>query len=178
MPHVIAPTERRASGVAQTRGVLFVHACPRALTPHVEWAVSAVLERAVTLTWIPQPVAPGTLRAELSWQCDPGTAARLATSLRGFSTLRYEVTAEPSGTDLGERYSVTPALGMFHAQTGPHGDILIPEDRLRTVMAAVGSGPALTHALHDLLGTAWDTELEPFRYAGDGATIRYLHRVG
>ncbi len=28
------------------------------------------------------------------------------------------------------------------------------------------------------LGQAWDDELEPFRYAGDGAPVRWLHRVG
>ena len=24
----------------------------------------------------------------------------------------------------------------------------------------------------------WDEELEPFRYAGDGAPVRWLHKVG
>jgi hypothetical protein len=33
-------------------------------------------------------------------------------------------------------------------------------------------------ALHLALGKAWDDELEPFRYAGDGAPVRWLHRVG
>ena len=28
-----------------------------------------------------------------------------------------------------------------------------------------------------LLGKAWDDELEPFRYAGDGAPVRWLHQV-
>ena len=28
------------------------------------------------------------------------------------------------------------------------------------------------------LGRAWDDELEPFRYAGEGAPVRWLHRVG
>ena len=28
------------------------------------------------------------------------------------------------------------------------------------------------------LGQAWDDELEPFRYAGAGAPVRWLHRVG
>ena len=26
--------------------------------------------------------------------------------------------------------------------------------------------------------TDWDAELEPFRYAGDGAPVRWLHKVG
>jgi hypothetical protein len=28
-----------------------------------------------------------------------------------------------------------------------------------------------------LLGQAWDDELEPFRHAGDGAPVRWLHEV-
>jgi hypothetical protein len=32
-------------------------------------------------------------------------------------------------------------------------------------------------ALDGLLGTAWDAELEPFRHAGDGAPVRWLHQV-
>ncbi|WP_372339618.1 DUF3145 family protein [Nocardiopsis sp. CC223A] len=29
-----------------------------------------------------------------------------------------------------------------------------------------------------LTGRAWGGELEPFRYAGDGAPVRWLHAVG
>ncbi|MHB1008995.1 MAG: DUF3145 family protein, partial [Propionibacteriaceae bacterium] len=29
----------------------------------------------------------------------------------------------------------------------------------------------------ELLGAPWDDELEPFRYAGDGAPVRWLHQV-
>ena len=46
------------------------------------------------------------------------------------------------GVDLGTegaRYSATPDLGVFHAVTGLHGDIMIPEDRLK---AAVVKAPS------------------------------------
>ena len=121
-----------------TRGVLYVHSAPRALCPHVEWAVAGVLGARVNLDWIRQPASPGTWRAEFSWQGDPGTASKLASALRGWHLLRFEVTAEPCATAEGERYSSTPELGIFHAVTGMHGDILIPEDRLRAA-----SGPRL-----------------------------------
>ncbi|WP_345146903.1 DUF3145 family protein, partial [Nonomuraea rubra] len=29
--------------------------------------------------------------------------------------------------------------------------------------------------LDKMLGKPWDEELEPFRYAGDGAPVRWLH---
>ena len=163
-----------------TRGVVYVHSAPPALCPHVEWAVGGVLGVRVTLDWTPQPAAPGTVRAELSWQADAGTGARLASALRDWMHLRFEVTEEPSAGAEGERWSSTPTLGLFHATTGVHGDILVREDRLRAALARAGSDPAtdVLAEMQALLGKAWDDELEPFRYAGDGAPVRWLHRVG
>ena len=52
------------------------------------------------------------------------------------------------------------------------------EDRLRSALAASKGDPDQFRAeMAELLGVAWDQELEPFRYAGDGATVRWLHRV-
>lgn len=91
-----------------TRGVLYVHSAPRALCPHVEWAIAGVLGVRVTLDWIKQPAANGTWRAEFSWQGEVGTASKMASALRGWHLLRFEVTAEPCATAEGERYSSTP----------------------------------------------------------------------
>jgi hypothetical protein len=161
-----------------TRGVLYVHSAASALCPHVEWAVAGVLGGPVSLEWTPQTAAPGLWRAELSWQADPGTASKVASALRHWHLLRFEVTEEPSPGCEGERYSSTPELGIFHAVTGPHGDILIPDDRLRAALAAARKGEtSLEDEIDKLLGSAWDAELEPFRYAGDGAPVRWLHQV-
>ncbi|MFI2639974.1 DUF3145 domain-containing protein [Streptomyces sp. NPDC018610] len=161
-----------------TRGVLYVHSAPRALCPHVEWAVAGVLGTRVSLDWIRQPAAPGTWRSEFSWQGQAGTASKLASALRGWQLLRFEVTAEPCATAEGERYSCTPDLGIFHAVTGIHGDILIPEDRLRAALARSQGGETdLEAEIAKLLGKPWDDELEPFRYAGEGAPVRWLHQV-
>lgn len=170
------PTQRSA-GVA-TRGVLYVHSSPAALCPHVEWAVSGVLGAEVRVEWTAQPAHPGSYRAELSWTGDAGTGAAIASGLRGWSHLRFEVTEEPTATTEGARFSYTPDLGVFHAVTGMHGDILIPEDRLKAavVKAALGE-TTLVNEVDKLLGKPWDDELEPFRYAGDGAPVRWLHQV-
>ena len=162
-----------------TRGVVYVHSAPPALCPHVEWAVGGVLGVRVTLDWTPQPAVPGTVRAELSWQADAGTGARLASALRDWMHLRFEVTEEPSAGAEGERWSSTPTLGLFHATTGVHGDILVREDRLRAALARAGSDPAtdVLAEMQALLGKSWDDELETFRYAGDGAPVRWLHQV-
>lgn len=161
-----------------TRGVLYVHSAPRALCPHVEWAVAGVLGQRVSLDWIRQPAAPGTWRAELSWQGAPDTASRLASALRGWHLLRFEVTAEPTVGTEGERFSSTPDLGIFHAAIGVHGDIMIPEDRLRAALLRARLGESeLETEITRLLGKPWDDELEPFRYAGEGAPVRWLHQV-
>jgi hypothetical protein len=66
---------------------------------------------------------------------------------------------------------------VFHAVTGVHGDIMISEDRLRAAMLRAGRGGDLESELQNLLGKPWDDELEPFRCAGDGAPVRWLHQV-
>ena len=82
-----------------TRGVLYVHSAPSALCPHVEWAASGVLGASVDVDWVAQPAESGTYRAEISWQAAVGTAAALASALRGWERLRFEVTEEPGPAD-------------------------------------------------------------------------------
>jgi hypothetical protein len=163
---------------AATRGVLYVHSSPSALCPHIEWAVGGVLGMAPQVEWTPQPAQPGSYRAEYSWTGDTGTAAALTSALRGWNHLRFEVTEESTSSTEGARYSCTPDLGVFHAVTGLHGDIMIPEDRLKAavVKAALGE-TTLELEVDKLLGRPWDDELETFRHAGDGVAVRWLHQV-
>ena len=78
-----------------------------------------------------------------------------------------------------ERYSYTPTLGVFHALTSLNGDVLVSEDRIRRAMLTAGSdAEELRLALDDLLGAPWDEELDVFRQAGEGESLRWLHEVG
>jgi hypothetical protein len=160
------------------RGVLYIHSAPSALCPHVEWALGGVLGLAPQVEWTPQPAQTGSYRTEYSWLDDPGTGAAITSALRGWNHLRFEVTEEPTSGTEGARFCATPALGVFHAVTGLHGDIMIPEDRLKAavVKAALGDTTVLTE-IDKLLGKPWDDELETFRHAGDGAPVRWLHQV-
>ena len=162
-----------------TRGVLYIHSAPPALCSHIEWAAAGVLGVRVTMDWTRQPAEPNSYRTELSWQAEPGTGARLTSALRDWLHLRFEVTEEPTVGTEGERWSSTPTLGLFHATTGVHGDLVVREDRLRAALARAASDPAtdLERELNSLLGKAWDNELETFRQAGDGAPVRWLHKV-
>ena len=167
------------SSTVMTRGVVFVHSSPTALCPHIGWALESVLDQSVRLDWTPQPLGRSLVRGEFSWAGEPGTGARLASALRVFDNLRYEVTEDPSpGTD-GSRWQHTPNLGIHHTWTSASGDAVVSEDRLRSALVASQGDPEEFRAeMAELLGTAWDQELEPFRYAGDGAPVRWLHRVG
>ena len=161
-----------------TRGVIYVHSAPSALCPHIEWALGGVLGNAVNLEWTPQPAQAGSYRSEYSWLGDAGSAAAIASALRGWQHLRFEITEEPTSSTEGSRYSYTPELGVFHAVTGMHGDIMIPEDRLKAAVVKAALGDAtLEIEIDKLLGKPWDDELETFRYAGDGAPVRWLHQV-
>ena len=162
-----------------TRGVVYIHSAPSSLCPHITWALESALGQQVQLDWLPQPAGPRLMRAELSWSGDAGLGSRLASSLRGWDHLRYEVTEEPSPGVDGSRWSHTPSLGIHHTWVSASGDAVVHENRLREALRATGGDPrALADALDVVLGAAWDRELEPFRYAGDGAPVRWLHNVG
>lgn len=168
-----------SGGSVSARGVLYVHSAPAALCPHVEWAVAGVVGVPVKLEWVAQPAAPGNHRAELNWQGRPGTAGAVASALNSWQRLRFEVTEEGSPGCDAVRYSYTPTLGMFTAITSAAGEVLVSEGRLRAALeAAAAAGTDLTKEIERLTGRAWDEELEPFRYAGDGAPVRWLHAVG
>jgi len=180
------------------RGVLQVHSAPPALCPHIEWAAAGVVGVPVSLGWVAQPAEPGMMRAGLDWEGRPGTAGDIASALAGWNRLRFEVSEEASPGCDAVRYSYTPDLGMFSATMMANGDVAIPENRLRaavtvaeaTASGAVGSarrvrpgGPperprTLAEEIAWLLGEPWDSELEPFRCAADGAPVRWLHATG
>lgn len=164
---------------AETRGVLFVHSAPRALCPHIEWQASAVLGvPKVAFDWIDQPASPGTVRSEFAWLGSPGHGAELASKLRGWDGLRYEIAEEASHGGENSRWSHTPELGIFYAMTDSHGNVVISEDRVKAaVVDSGGDYQELVRKLGLAVGAAWDQELEPFRQAGEGAPVRWLHRM-
>jgi Protein of unknown function (DUF3145) len=161
------------------RGVIYVHSAPRALCPHVEWAVGRAMDRAVNFPWDDQPVLSGSRRAEYYWEGSAGTGAKIATALRGWEHLRFEVTEDATPRSDGARWMHTPDLGIFFAQTDTVGNVVIPEDRIRYAMDVAGSDAFELHReLRLALGQAWDDELEAFRHAGQDSAVVWLHKVG
>jgi Protein of unknown function (DUF3145) len=70
-----------------------------------------------------------------------------------------------------------PTLGLWRGRTSANGDTVIAEDQLRTLVAHTPPGQ-LPSRIDELLGTAWDEALEPYRLAGDGAPATWLYQVG
>jgi hypothetical protein len=162
-----------------TSGVLFVHSAPKALAPHVEWAIASTLGEVVPLDWVEQPVLPGSLRTDYTWHGNPGTAAALASALRGWEHLRFEITEDASlGTD-PMRFLHTPDLGIFAAPTDAAGNMVVGEDRVRYALEVSGGDfDEVQRELRLALGVAWDDELEPFRHASETTSVVWLHRTG
>ena len=164
---------------ASSRGVIYIHSAPRALCPHLEWAVGRALGRAVNFEWSEQPVLSGARRTEFFWEGPVGSGAALASAIRGGEHLRFEVSEDPTPRSDGGRWMHTPGLGIHYAQTDASGNVVIGEDRLRYAMELAGGDAfELQRELHVALGAAWDEELEPFRHASDEVPVVWLHKVG
>lgn len=162
---------------ARTKGVVFIHCCPSALAPHVEWALAGELGRPVRLEWTAQPVAPMHLRAEASWNGAPGMGTRLAAALRPWPMLVFEVTEEGTSDSDGERLAYVPGRGFHRSTVSATGDVLVGEERLRGLLARARTADDFAHGIAELLGSSWDAELEPYRRGGDGAPVTLLHQV-
>ena len=169
-------TEGR-SALPATRGVVYLHCCPSAIAPHVEWALAGVLGRPVRLDWAAQPVAPSLLRAQAAWTGPVGSAARLSGALRAWPMLVFEITEDGTSASDGERLAYVPGRGFHRSMISANGDVVVGEERLRGLVQRARSAEELRHGLAELLGSAWDAELEPYRRGGDGAPVTLLPQV-
>lgn len=137
--------------------------------------MSSTLNARANLKWSPQPALPGQLRAITSWVGPVGTGAALASALRSWTVLRFEVTEEPSEGVDGQRFCHTPSLGLWSGTMSANGDIMVGECRLRSLMDA--GADTLVAELDNVLGTAWDEALEPYRNGGEVAETVWLGRA-
>lgn len=165
-------------GSDESRGVVFIHSCPRAVSVHVEWALAKAVGNDISIEWAPQPAEPHSVRAEILWVGKFGSGARIASALLAFKNIRYEVTEDSTTRHEGERFAATPTLGLFRASIGQYGDVMVHEDRLRNVLTQVdATGGSIAEEIHRLLGQPWDAELEAFRASHADSNIRVLHHV-
>src|SRR3954463_7389763 len=113
--------------VPNTRGVVFLHCCPSAIAPHVEWAIAGVLGRPARLQWTGQPVAPQHLRAQADWSGPVGSAAKLAAALRAWPMLVFEITEDGTSASDGERLAYGPGPGFPPPTPAADGERVVGE---------------------------------------------------
>lgn len=150
-------------GFGPTHGSLTIYSAPRAVLKHIEWGLAEAIGSPISLRWTPQPLASGTFHCTLQWRGAIGTASRIATQLRGWHYLRFELCeAAAHGSD-GSIYMFEPHLGLFRADVGPHGDIMINENQIAQVIRNYTRENDIVENLELILGKPWDVAFEPFR---------------
>jgi hypothetical protein len=151
-------------------GLLTIHSAPSALRQHIEWGLNAILGYTGEYSWRDQPLAPGTLRTIIEYRAPLGTAAKIATSLKNWHYLRFEI--QEFCSEGAELFRFTPELGMHRALTDGTGSILISENVIRKSLATFDD-LEIRENLEAALGSAWELALEPMR----GVDLQEVQRL-
>jgi hypothetical protein len=159
----IGPRPLEPLGIGVSHGQISIYSAPKAVLAHVQWSINEVLGKPHELSWQIQPLAVGTWRANLSWNGLLGTGAKLASALRGWHYLKFEIyEAAMNGSD-GSLYLFTTDLGLYRSNVGPHGDIMINEHQLQMILHGNIKESDICEEIEKLLGKPWNDDLEPFR---------------
>lgn len=137
-----------------------IHSAPSALRQHIEWGINAILGQPQNYIWRDQPLAAGTIRTTLEYRGEAGLAAKIATALKNWHYLRFEV--QEFGKDGGEYFRFTPELGIHRANIDAAGSILISENVIRKALASFDD-LEVRENLVLALGEPWEEALEPMR---------------
>jgi hypothetical protein len=160
-----------------TQGMVYIHSAPRALLPHVEWALGRLLGGPIGLDWQPQNQAPGQFRAETNFSADLNFGALASSELLGWGSLRFEIVQDAANEADGWRWAFTPSLGLFQGQLDSLGNLLVNEHRVRAIFDSATDLLEAKRLMARSLGEPWDVELEPFRFAHDEASVVWLKSV-
>jgi hypothetical protein len=156
MERLTTPSNRQ-----QVRGFLTIHSAPSALRHHIDWAIQTVVGNWIKLSWNPQPLMPGTFRTQLEFRSAQGSAAEIASALRSWHYLNFEVI---EGSEFGgELFRFTPELGIHRAIVDQTGAVQINENQLNRVLAQSFDEETIREAIAALMGNSWETELDRFR---------------
>jgi hypothetical protein len=156
MERLTTPSNRQ-----QVRGFLTIHSTPSALRHHIDWAIQTVLGTWVKPTWTSQPLIPGSYRMQLEFRDRQGAAAELASSLRSWHYLNFEIIENTDNG--GELFRCTPELGIHRAVVDQTGAVILTENQLSTALGKSLDEESIREAIADLLGSSWESELDRFR---------------
>ena len=151
-------------------GLITIHSAPSALRQHIEWGLNGLLGAVHNYTWRDQPLASGTLRMTIEFRAPAGTAAAVATALKNWHYLRFEV--QEINSDGGEYFRFTPELGIHRALVDGSGSILISENVIQKSLQSFDD-LEIREKLEVALGKEWDDALEPMR----GVDLQEVQRL-
>jgi len=143
------------------RGHLTIHSAPSALRQHIDWAVQELLGPTITCHWTPQTLKAGTFTCTLTWRDRTGVAAQLASSLRSWHYITFEVHEDTNSG--GVLFRFTPELGIHRAVTDLSGAVIITEDQLENVLRNNHDEESIRAGVALIIGNNWEYELERFR---------------
>ena len=104
---------------------------------------------------------PGTFRTQLEFRGAQGAAAEIASSLRSWHYLNFEVI---EGTETGgELFRFTPELGIHRAVVDQLGAVLVNENQLSVILANTFDEDSIREEIAAMLGKSWEQELDRFR---------------
>jgi hypothetical protein len=169
MERLTTPSNRQ-----QVRGFLTIHCAPSALRHHIDWAIQGVLGNWIKLSWNPQPLLPGTFRTQLEFRAAQGAAAEIASVLRSWHYLNFEV-IEGSETG-GELFRFTPELGIHRAVVDQSGAVLVNENQLAALLASAFDEESIREGIATIVGNSWESELDRFRSV-DLQELPRLHAI-
>ncbi len=149
--------------ITSNSGDLRIYSAPKALLRHIQWSLNSIFDSKVSLDWVSQPLAAGTFACELQWRSNKECASKIASTLKSWHFIRFEVREFPTEGGEGVLYRCTPDLGLHQAVTASTGDIMIHENRILTILSQSKGIETLREGMEGALGTAWDHELECFR---------------
>jgi hypothetical protein len=145
----------------QVRGFLTIHSAPSALRRHIDWAIQGVLGNWVTLTWNPQTLLPGSYRTQLEFRAPSGAAAEIASALRSWHYLNFEIVESTESG--GELFRFTPELGIHRALVDQSGGVLLTENQIASVLNNSFDEDSIREGVAAIMGNSWELALDPYR---------------
>jgi hypothetical protein len=156
-------------------GDLRIYSAPKALLRHIQWSLNQILGYPVELFWEEQHLQPGSYATSYQWRDVKPAASKIASALKAWHYLRFEVREYSTVGGEGVIYRCTPDLGLHQATTSSTGDVMIHENRLVSALERNLSYESLRNSIRETLGVAWDEELESFRRGvGEAGEIRLV----
>ena len=150
---------------ANYAGRILIYSTPGALIQHIEWAINQAVGQVVSLSWVNQPLNPGSKAMEFEYKHNLPIAAKLAAALKAWHYIRFEMREINKNTNDATLYRVSPDLGLHQASLASNGDVVLNENQVNTILKNSTTHDRLINNLENALGNQWEAELEPYRLA-------------